>query len=521
MSASKKKQLRNEQSADKMTQRQQAEQKEAKKVKGMTIGFIAVLVVLVLVLVGYVVSNVVTTSGVFQKHTVAATVGDHDLNSVEMNYFYIDAINSFYSDYSDYLSYILDTSVALDQQTCSFTGEGTWADYFLDQALSSAASTYAMYDQALAAGYALTEEQQSEIDSAISTQTAYGLLYYGYSDLDSYLAGMYGSGANEKSYREYLTVSTLASSYYTDYVNGITYSEEELRAADDAEPEAYNSYSYYYYYLPVSNFYEGGTEGEDGSMTYSDEEIAAAQAAAKEAAESLLGEDVVNQDTFNTAIDRIVPDAKSTACTNYGYSSLLTVAKEWISDSGRTEGDKHCFENTTEDELKGYYVVLYSGMTDNDEDMVNVRHILIEPEEATDEASAAALEKAQNLLDEWKAGDATEDSFATLANTYSDDPGSNTAGGLYENVYVGQMVAEFNDWCFDSSRKAGDTDIVETEHGYHIMYFVGAVGQTYRDYMIEQSLLSDDVTEWYNAITEGYAKALKNTKYIRTDLTLG
>lgn len=521
MSASKKKQLRNEQSADKMTQRQQAEQKEAKKIKGMTIGFIAVLVVLVLVLVGYVVSNVVTTSGVFQKHTVAATVGDHDLNSVEMNYYYIDAINSFYSDYSDYISYILDTSVALDQQTCAFTGEGTWADYFLDQALSSAASTYAMYDQAVAAGYTLTEEQQSEIDSAISTQTLYGLYYYGYSDLDSYLAGMYGKGANEKNYREYLTVSTLASSYYNDYVNAITYTEDEIRAADDAEPEAYNSYSYYYYYLPVSDFYEGGTEDEEGNVTYSDEEIAAAQTAAKEAAESLLGEDVVNQDTFNTAIDRITPDAKSTTCTNYGYSSLLTVAKEWLIDSGRTEGDKQMFENVSDDTLKGYYVVLYTGMTDNDEGMIDVRHILIEPEEDTEEAWAAALAEAESILEEWKSGDATEDSFATLANTHSDDTGSNTAGGLYENVYVGQMVTEFNDWCFDSSRKAGDTDIVETSYGYHIMYFVGAVGQTYRDYMIEQTLLSDDVTEWYNGIVDGYTSELKSTKYIRTDLTLG
>ena len=35
------------------------------------------------------------------------------------------------------------------------------------------------------------------------------------------------------------------------------------------------------------------------------------------------------------------------------------------------------------------------------------------------------------------------------------------------------MVTEFNDWCFDETRKAGDHGIVKTRFGYHIMYFVG------------------------------------------------
>ena len=67
----------------------------------------------------------------------------------------------------------------------------------------------------------------------------------------------------------------------------------------------------------------------------------------------------------------------------------------------------------------------------------------------------------------------TEDNFATLASTNSEDPGSKDNGGLYEEVNVGDMVDAFNDWCFDASRKPGDTGIIETEYGYHIMYYVG------------------------------------------------
>ena len=57
----------------------------------------------------------------------------------------------------------------------------------------------------------------------------------------------------------------------------------------------------------------------------------------------------------------------------------------------------------------------------------------------------AAKQKAEEILDEWMSGDATEDSFAALANEKSDD-GNGTTGGLYENVYPGQMVSSFNDW---------------------------------------------------------------------------
>ena len=40
-------------------------------------------------------------------------------------------------------------------------------------------------------------------------------------------------------------------------------------------------------------------------------------------------------------------------------------------------------------------------------------------------------------------------------------------------VVKDQMVAAFEDWCFDTARKAGDTGIVQTEYGYHVMYYVG------------------------------------------------
>jgi len=88
----------------------------------------------------------------------------------------------------------------------------------------------------------------------------------------------------------------------------------------------------------------------------------------------------------------------------------------------------------------------------------------------TDEAWETCRVEAEELYNKWQEGDKSEESFAQLAMEYSVD-GSASNGGLYEGVAVGQMVPEFNDWCFDEARQAGDHGLVKTVYGYHIMFF--------------------------------------------------
>ncbi len=114
----------------------------------------------------------------------------------------------------------------------------------------------------------------------------------------------------------------------------------------------------------------------------------------------------------------------------------------------------------------------------------SVRHILIVPEggvlneetglmDYTEEEWAAGLAAAEAVLETWKSGEATEESFAELVKTHTKDTGSLETGGLYEDVYfAANYVEEFKNWAIDETRKPGDTDIVKTYFGYHIMYFV-------------------------------------------------
>ena len=190
------------------------------------------------------------------------------------------------------------------------------------------------------------------------------------------------------------------------------------------------------------------------------------------------------------------------------------------------------FASGSEDNISGYYVVMFQGATDNTFALKNVRHILVAPEHVHEEGEehaegetysaeelAEAKAVAEEILNQWMSGDKTEESFAALANEKSAD-GDGTTGGLYENVYPGQMVDPFENWCYDASRKAGDTGIVESDYGYHVMYFCGDSDYVYRDYLIENDLRSADLDAWYTELVGAMTQTDGDTSYVRKDVTL-
>ena len=538
MSASSKKKLRKDQETAKLTERQLTEQKEAKKLKVYTIAFVAVLAVMLVAAIVVGVNQAVTNSGIRERNTVALTVGDHEISNAEMNYFYISTINQNAS----YMSYFIDTTKPLDEQYYDEEAGTTWADFFVDQAKDSAKQAYAIADAAKAAGYTLPEDTQAEIETSVSNLALYAM-YYGYSDAETYLKAMYGKGATVENFQAFLELTSLADAYPTAYSESLSYTDADLRAEEAENYNQFSSYSFRSYYLATSRFLTGGTTNEDGNTTYSDEEKAASVEAAKEAAESLIGEEVTSVKELDEAIASLAINAETTASsTDYAntlYTSIPAKLQEWVTSDERAAGDKTVIpsETTTANDdgtetttTNGYYVVFFQDSNDNDFALKNVRHILVSFEGGTtdengtttysDEEKAAAKASAEELLEQWKNGDANEESFAALANENSTDPGSNTNGGLYEDVFPGQMVEAFNDWCYDDSRKVGDTGIVETSYGYHVMYFSGDSDMTYRNYLIDSQLRSAATDAWYSETIESVTVVDGDTKYLSKDLVL-
>jgi len=91
------------------------------------------------------------------------------------------------------------------------------------------------------------------------------------------------------------------------------------------------------------------------------------------------------------------------------------------------------------------------------------RHILIKYPGGAAKSDAEAKAKAENLLKQIKAGG----DFAALAKANSEDPGSGAAGGELGFAKRGTMVPEFDSAIF--SQKIGDTTLVHTQFGYHII----------------------------------------------------
>ncbi len=561
MSASNQKKLRKEKAEAYMTERQRIEAKEQKKLKIYTATFWVVLALCVCIVLGSVLSNPV--KNVIYKNTKAVTIGEHTLNAVQLNYFYIDAINAYVSQYSSYISYILDTTKPLNKQNPSGS-DATWADNFLDMAFENIKSTYAIYDLALESNHALTEDEEKSVES-MKSQLALYSAYYGYSSNDDYLRSIYGNGATEESYLEYYRISAMADSYYNAYSESLEYEDADLRAYEKGKLHEYSSYTYATYYVNASKFREGGTKGEDGTITYTNEEKQAAIEKAEAAANALAAGEYADLDAFNAAIKamEINKGVESVAATEYEdvlYSKVNSLFQDFVTGKVETEKDEKTSDTAEDDEKKeeatyeerkegdmkviasesgsgesktvnGYYVVRFEKANDNTFLLKNVRHILVAFEGGTTNSSTGettytdaekekAKQAAEKLLAEWKNGEATEDSFADLAAKETDD-GNGDEGGLYEDIYPGQMVEEFEDWCYDEARKAGDTGVVKTKYGYHVMYYSGESETNYRDYMITNNMRNEDLEEWHDGLVEAAKLEELNLNFVEMDMIIG
>ena len=82
------------------------------------------------------------------------------------------------------------------------------------------------------------------------------------------------------------------------------------------------------------------------------------------------------------------------------------------------------------------------------------------------------------------------------------------------------MVDAFDEWCYDESRQVGDHALIETDYGYHIMYFSGYSDTTYRDYIITSDLRNADLQTWTNEVLSRNNVEDVNLSRVDRDLVL-
>ena len=430
--------------------------------------------------------------------SVVATVDGEKVSVGMFNYYFSSMVN-YYESYASYGYFDLDTTKDYaTQYTEDEDGNKiSWLDFFKNETMNEIKSVTAYYNAGIKAGVTLTEKQKETIDTQIeSLKTSASEQSI---SLEDYIEKNFGEYCTEATLRLMLEQYYIMSNYKGMLAADIQVTDEEIDKYFADNKTDYYTINFSY----LATEYDSSTE----ETKQNSEKIIKDYMAKVTDRESIIAlvpeiyKDYIEQD----AQSAMESDSKLTkaeaidkATENYEGSIDGTITGEdapfseeitsWLFSEETPVGSTNYYV----DEDAGYaYIILKTEQaTLSDEETYTVRHILIQPEaeestddqssatEYTDEQWAAAEKKANEILEKYNAGDKTEYSFALLAENNSTDTASTSAGssgafgGLYEGVRLGEMVPEFEDWSVDEARKYGDTAIVKSDYGYHIMFFV-------------------------------------------------
>lgn len=508
VSASREKKTRQDEFTQGPTSREQKRQQEAKEARRSTILYTVVGVVCAVLAVAVIVWN----SGVLARTMTAVTINGQEYNAVDVQYYYNSVYNTLLDQYYqatgmtpfDY------TSSTKDQIYNEESGQ-TWYDYLMEQALKTMCENAALADKAEAEGYTMSQETQDSLDSMLEgLETAW--IGTTYTSRDAYLRANYGSYITYNRYVELVTRDMLASDYAQNYYDNLTYTDEDYEAYYQENANDLDTYtiSQFMFRANVST-----TDEEGNTIEMTDEEkaeaLAAAQAEVKPVAEELQARLEAGEDPAALAEEYADQLSSSSISSVVTGSDLNSQYSEWAEDSARQSGDVTLVESNSSDTSTYYYVVRFEGRIRDDHNTADVRHILVkaevseDAEEPTEEQYAAAEAKAEELLEQWKSGEATEESFTELAKENSEDSGVSENEGLYSNISAtSNYVKPFLDWAL-ADHQPGDTGIVRSDdsQGYHIMYYVGSGDPTWKQ-TADDSLRSDDYSSWVEEVSSGY-----------------
>ena len=527
-------------SIEKSNERQAAKEKKRRnmtkgqKARRIFIPLCAVLVAIALALCGF--------FGVYDRAIAAEKTADGDRISVaEYEYYNRMYFNYYYQMSQQYEQYYGSyygtgagkmmtgydyTKTPADQEFVANEEAGltidkkygdnpTWADYFEQESLKEANSSTMLYKKALAEGYELTKSEQKDLDEFVESlqknadEDSYSL--------DAYLRTNYGFFFNDTATTEIYTKQTIVNRYKEDK------QKELAKDITDAEiEEEFNKNAKDYTTVDIRNFTFNNPISADDKASKDD--IKKANADLKKKAQAFL--DAVNLSNFTQMAYDATDDKEqkelmkddasysSMADTNYTavHDYVSAEAADWAFSSDRKSGDKKLFEVKDDNGIATYHVYCMENVMKRDNQYpVNVRQILFmvtdgadsdATETETGHTDAEAKKLAEDALAKWKKGKATDESFAALATKLTEDTGSKESGGLYENVTKDSNYVEpFLNWCFADGRKKGDTGIIKTDYGYHVMYL---------------SSKSKDPA-WKNTVRDALASA-KFDKYIESTI---
>lgn len=473
-------------------------------------------------------------SGILIKNSTAATVGDEKYSVAELGYYYHSVANQTINMAQQYAQYGMssgyDTSKSPSDQVYDANTGKTYADYFMDTAVDNLQKVTILCAQAKADNYTLSADGEKEFQSNLDSLTNYSA-QNGYTE-SGYLKRLFGQYMNKSMFKQLLHDSILADEYAKHKTDQYTYTDDQLNTYYTENAATLDSYEYRYCYINYET--EQKTDADGNKVDPTDEEISAAMDVASGKADAMIAK-VKAGTAFNTAAAAEVSSdsASSYADPEYNHktdtlgSALDSNFSDWMTSTDRKAGDI----TSVKVDGTGYCVVqfLSRSKAEDSYQTMNYRNILIQAETTqgddgtsapTEDQLAAAKTKAEDLLAQWKAGDATADSFGALASANSADTATKDNGGQNQDANRDNLSTSLTDWLFARGRQVGETTIVENQDssgnttGYQILY-VESLGQVRWKYQATTKMQSDDYDKWYSDLQTQYPAEKKDAaKYV-------
>lgn len=466
----------------KVQKRKEEKEKEKKEERISTTVGIVFLVALVCLVASFPIRTYLAT------HETYVVINGEEVNKVEFDYVYNTSKNNYITQYGSYLSYFgLDTSKDLSTQMYSETL--TWQDYFEQNAVESLKQNKALMAEAKAAGFTYdTTDEYNTFKETIKTSAAAA----GVSDKE-YVRSIYGSYATMGRIEEYVKNDMVMNAYYQKLQEDNAPSDDEVQSYYEENKATYDSVDYRLTTIeadlptepteladPVEETAADTTGSTDGTAATDSTQDTAYQPSDAEIAKAMEDARVLADDAEQT----VAKDGE--AHENEKKSSVNYLISDWLFDDARKAGDTTVITN---DNSHCYYVVAFEKRYLDETPSADVR-VIIPTEDKTGE----------EILEEWKNGAATEDSFAELCKKYTQDTSAVENGGLFEQVTKTGMTEELSNWIFDSSRQAGDTVAITVSDSTYVLYYIGQDQPEWK-INIKNTLVSDTMSQHMQDIT--------------------
>ena len=465
----------------KVQKRKEEKEKEKKEERISTTVGIVFLVALVCLVASFPIRTYLAT------HETYVVINGEEVNKVEFDYVYNTSKNNYITQYGSYLSYFgLDTSKDLSTQMYSETL--TWKDYFEQNAVESLKQNKALMAEAKAAGFTYdTTDEYNTFKETIKTSAASA----GISEKE-YVRSIYGGYATMSRIEQYVKNDMVMNAYYEKLQEDNAPSDDEIQSYYEENKATYDSVDYRLTTIEaelptepteLADPVEATTAPDadtDGTATTDTTQDTAYQPSDAEIAKAMEDAKVLADDAEQT----VAKDGE--AHENEKKSSVNYLISDWLFDDARKAGDTTVITN---DNSHCYYAVAFEKRYLDETPSADVR-VIIPTEDKTGE----------EILEEWKNGVATEDSFAELCKKYTQDTSAVENGGLFEQVTKTGMTEELSNWIFDNSRQAGDTVAITVSDTTYVLYYIGQDQPEWK-INIKNTLVSDTMSQHMQDIT--------------------